>query len=273
MHYLKNRTRKKGDEAVSPVVGVMLMLVVVIIIAAVVSGFAGGMIGTNNQKAPTLNMDVKIINMGSWAGSGFFATVTAVSKPIPTDELKIVTSWTATNRTSGESITGGSTVVPLITNVNVMGNPQTGYSGNTYVAPQGIGPGVNGSATIGYKDTNAMNFKPYYQQFGRYMLVPGTALSGIPCGQRDFNQVPGGRWSYSGSGNTPANPSSANGYGVSTLFSYKIHDSRPFYNDSTEAVLGPYWEKLRAGDKVNVKFIHIPTGKVIFQKDIAVTEG
>ena len=41
MHYMK-RFSKKNDEAVSPVVGVMLMLVVTIIIAAVVSGYAGG---------------------------------------------------------------------------------------------------------------------------------------------------------------------------------------------------------------------------------------
>nr|WP_320160208.1 type IV pilin [uncultured Methanoregula sp.] len=44
---------KSGTEdAVSPVVGVMLMLVVVVIIAAVVSAFAGGM-ASNSQKAPT----------------------------------------------------------------------------------------------------------------------------------------------------------------------------------------------------------------------------
>lgn len=39
------------DDAVSPVVGVMLMLVVTIIIAAVVSGFAGGII-SGGDKAP-----------------------------------------------------------------------------------------------------------------------------------------------------------------------------------------------------------------------------
>ena len=39
------------DEAVSPVVGVMLMLVVTIIIAAVVSGFAGGVM-TSQDKTP-----------------------------------------------------------------------------------------------------------------------------------------------------------------------------------------------------------------------------
>lgn len=36
---------ERKEDAVSPVVGVMLMLVVTIIIAAVVSGFAGGLAG------------------------------------------------------------------------------------------------------------------------------------------------------------------------------------------------------------------------------------
>ena len=39
------------DDAVSPVVGVMLMLVIVVIIAAVVSGFAGNILSTT-EKAP-----------------------------------------------------------------------------------------------------------------------------------------------------------------------------------------------------------------------------
>ena len=46
------RDNAQSQEAVSPVVGVMLMLVVTIIIAAVVSAFAGGVVGTNN-KLPT----------------------------------------------------------------------------------------------------------------------------------------------------------------------------------------------------------------------------
>jgi len=41
----------RNEQAVSPVVGVMLMLVVVIIIAAIVSGFAGSLVGSNS-KAP-----------------------------------------------------------------------------------------------------------------------------------------------------------------------------------------------------------------------------
>jgi len=46
------------DDAVSPVIAVMLMLVVTIIIAAIVSGFAGGMIQTDD-KAPQATIQGK----------------------------------------------------------------------------------------------------------------------------------------------------------------------------------------------------------------------
>jgi len=49
--------KRLTENAVSPVVGVMLMLVVVIIIAAVVSAFAGGL-GTNIKKAPQVSLEV-----------------------------------------------------------------------------------------------------------------------------------------------------------------------------------------------------------------------
>lgn len=42
---------QKREEAVSPVIGVMLMLIVTIIIAAIVSAFAGGSLGST-QKSP-----------------------------------------------------------------------------------------------------------------------------------------------------------------------------------------------------------------------------
>jgi len=50
---------KKKEDAVSPVIGVMLMLVVTIVIAAVVAAFAGGL-GGDVEMAPTaaLNIDV-----------------------------------------------------------------------------------------------------------------------------------------------------------------------------------------------------------------------
>ena len=72
---MQRRTNTKKDNAVSPVVGVMLMLVVTIIIAAVVSVFAGGLM-TNQQAAPSLTMDITIKNSGYYGSSSFLAKVT-----------------------------------------------------------------------------------------------------------------------------------------------------------------------------------------------------
>ena len=79
---IKIQKTREQENAVSPVVGVMLMLVVTIIIAAVVSGFSGGLIGGKQQKTPTLAMDVKVVNSGTSATSGFFATITGVSNAL-----------------------------------------------------------------------------------------------------------------------------------------------------------------------------------------------
>jgi len=197
MHYLKRLSRKNGDEAVSPVVGVMLMLVVTIIIAAVVSGYAGGLVGGNNQKTPTLTMDMKISTTG--ASPGFSATVTGASQPIRTQDLKIVTSWSKLTSSYGY-LTGGNTTM----------------AGSGVTAPWGFGPGVSGPQNL----VNAFN-NPN-ATFGNYTLLSGTGLVA----------------------SSPADITS---------------------------VLGSGWQNLSTGDVVTVNIVHIPTGKVLFGTQIAVT--
>jgi archaeal type IV pilus assembly protein PilA len=199
MNYLKRTTRKNSDEAVSPVVGVMLMLVVTIIIAAVVSGFAGGLIGGNNQKTPTLTLDAKIISTGSDTGSGFYATILSISDPIPTSNLQVITSWKTKSRTDGGTLIGGATA-----------------SSSTKV-PYGFGPGVSANMSLTAPNSQAE------QWFGNYTLMQGTGI---------------------------------------------IAES-----SDTSKVLGSNWQNLKLGDSVNIRVVHIPTQKVIFQKDIVVTEG
>ncbi|MFA5332676.1 MAG: type IV pilin [Methanoregula sp.] len=300
MQYLK-LSGETGDEAVSPVVGVMLMLVVVIIIAAIVSGFAGGLVGSASQNAPTLAMDVKIINTGSWSGSGFFATVTAVSKAIDSNDIKIVTSWTAEN--GGDPVSGGNTTLPRVINTHYFYSFGTGsaleyngpggtkkkktahapllnsanliitdpsncvYPGSGslkygcmygWIAPLAIGPGLMGSTDRGSEDSNPTTYSGFYQQFGVYSLVTGTALTAPPCGQGSPQNLGGSAGSGAGQG-----------YGVVTSYSYT---GGP-YSDPITALLGANWEMLREGDKVNVKVIYTPTGAVIFDKNVPVTEA
>ena len=55
---------KKKEDAVSPVIGVMLMLVVTIVIAAVVAAFAGGL-GSDVEMAPTAALDIDLSSDGT----------------------------------------------------------------------------------------------------------------------------------------------------------------------------------------------------------------
>ena len=57
---IMNLTERKED-AVSPVIGVMLMLVVTIVIAAVVAAFAGG-IATDTEPTPSVVLNADVYN-------------------------------------------------------------------------------------------------------------------------------------------------------------------------------------------------------------------
>lgn len=54
------------EDAVSPVVGVMLMVVVTIVIAAVITVFATGLIGDESATTPVVKIDVGDINAGGY---------------------------------------------------------------------------------------------------------------------------------------------------------------------------------------------------------------
>jgi archaeal type IV pilus assembly protein PilA len=268
--------KSQKDMAVSPVVGVMLMLVVVIIIAAVVSGFAGGLV-KDAQSAPQLSMDVNIANNGFYSTSYFKAVVTSVSAPINTKDLKIVTAWTKAI-SGGNPIHGGATITPGVANFNVTyaaenGKPSVQWNS---VSPIGDGPGVgvnwtesaygkpyegtaNSMADIGGISGTATN----YTWFGNYALQSGTTMFAQPFGGRYDDNINftvgyglgGTKYSYQ--------------YGTDSTYGATLSEY-PNSVDQMQAVLGNNWQLLRPGDNVNVKVIHIPSGKTIWQGDVAV---
>jgi len=281
-----------SDLAVSPVVGVMLMLVVVVIIAAVVSGFSGGLLG-NQEKAPTLTMDVKIKNTGYWSGSYFSARVTGAEKAIDTNDLKIVTQWSAVNSSSKIRYTGGNTVVPGKYNVHLHYSPGSGCSNEKdyfSIAPTGYGTGVGETGgETGSKERLSSNTN----FFGNYSLKVGTTMWAQPYGET-ARPTGGGYTSTSyifgygtsgkaftyvegdGQASCPTNsqqkcahyvlPTTVNALPDGT----ELDDYSAGTFDSMTAVLGKDWYRLRAGDAVNVRVIHTPTGRTIWQKDVIV---
>jgi FlaG/FlaF family flagellin (archaellin) len=238
------RKMKKEEDAVSPVVGVMLMLVVTIILAAVVSGFAGGLI-SGTEKAPSITMDVAIKNTGYYASSLFEAKVISVSEGIKTDDLKLITSWT--NSTGGK---GGATVTA--TTNTWMGDGDQGWqrANGTWVAPWGYGPGIAATAT------NTGIPKKDEQQFGNYTLLGGTTMFAVPVGGTGY---PTQTWGEAA-------------YGNSTRYVYTNWEYDPEAKvDGMQAVLGENWESLRTGDIVNVRMIYLPNGMTLFKKDVVVS--
>ena len=334
--------KQQSEQAVSPVVGVMLMLIVVIIIAAVVSGFAGGLVGGKNQQVPQITMDVSIANSGYWSTSYLKGEVTGTSGPINTKDLQIVTSWRKNYNNGTAVITGGATTTPGVVNFNVMYSPDgsSNYDLWRLTVPQGFGTGVGqGSAVTGnssnyLEGATAAGGATLYDLkntpmpvggtpitnnswWGNYYLQAGTQFLCQPFGGLNNGQAgaqytvgygvnpsptsPAVRYQYvysSPPANTelcPLSMDGGTGYGSSsacsgaTFLPYPTGsqlpdpepstfipsvkgawDPRTYSIDQMQGVLGPNWNQLRAGDIVTMKLIHIPTGKIIWQRDIVV---
>jgi len=220
------------EDAVSPVVGVLLMLVVTIIIAAVVSGFAGGLV-SGQQKAPSISIKPQLINSGYYHDTAFVMEVTGVSEPIPTKDLKIVTQWSHNATVSGGNVTQGNVI-----------NYQYYTASTTGVAPIGFGSGV-GTWSI-YN-----NVQPE-QQFGNYTLTGGSIMRCYPAGP--FSTLQGGYGQAAGR----------------YLYDYSGSVITSGQTDTMMAVLGSNWYWLRPGDVVSVKLVHVPTGATIYDGKVPV---
>lgn len=261
--------------AASPVVGVMMMLVVTIIIAAIVSGFAGGLIDSDSQKAPALSMDVSITNSGTYRDSGFHAKVTGVSEPIPTSDLKIITSWTTTVKantyinvldkdypTKWEELDGAGCVLglPLGTIYHggaevLPGVPNT-HTSRTYTSGGGVAPFGSGSGVEGSVPTTKYTSYESTAYFGNYNLEQGTVMTAEPIGECKAN------------GPAVAGYPSVyyyGGYG-STVFSEDYHKITHIYqyqsDGGIDAKFGNFVYVVYTGDKTNPADIIADGGQV-----------
>jgi FlaG/FlaF family flagellin (archaellin) len=200
----EERMTVEREDAVSPVVGVMLMLVVVIIIAAVVSAFAGGLAKTSD-KAPQVSLDVKIDSVENKM------TFTHLSgDTLNTKDLTIITYFTnPSGYTYKHTQTASSNATVLYT------------SGNDARVP------YNADMFRGYAHSN-----PETKDFGNFTLKTGDIMSsGNIRGTADLI----------GLGWTAGSPDT--------------------FNDPS----------FKSGSIVNVKILHKPSGKTIFDKDVIVS--
>jgi FlaG/FlaF family flagellin (archaellin) len=202
---------KTNTDAVSPVVGVMLMLVVTIIIAAVVSAFAGGLSG-GTEAAPTASIDVKIDSyVNEPMGNGARMSFEMLSgDSVPTKDLEIITYFTnetgyiyKTSHTASSdkiAIYGGSTRLPYLSDV----------------------------ASVGYSFNDAAHFGNYTWSTGDIMACQNGQVY-------DFLGLP---WTAA--------------------------DWVTTFEDTCDDAA------FEQGAVIDVKIVHIPSGKFIYDKEVVV---
>ena len=98
----RSKTRvEQTDDAISPVVGIMLLIVVTVIIAAMVAAFAGGLSATQ-EKAPSTVLSVEI----SASNADDMVKITSMSgEELPTKDMKIVTTYVVPEKNGDTKVT------------------------------------------------------------------------------------------------------------------------------------------------------------------------
>ena len=224
---------KKSDDAISPVIGVMLMLVITVVIAAVITTFATGIV-TDTEPAPTAVLDVKIksnvqvlqddIHAGL-TGPDFWITHIS-GDAVDTRDIEIRTSWTDQYGNYHQSTYSAAEFKEKHTDVNgrnqpmyVKLNTNNGYSRNEF-------------------GSNSPN---YY--FGDAILTSGLKLTATA----DFLTL---------GANNKRSP-----------FMDVIFDSSgKFLDDDTLGIM----KYLPEGTAVNVMILHVPSNKAIYDKEVTV---
>ncbi|MFA5330789.1 MAG: type IV pilin N-terminal domain-containing protein [Methanoregula sp.] len=200
---------RRNEEAVSPVVGVMLMLVVTIIIAAVVSAFAGGLTGTT-QAAPKASIDVQIKMEAddTMGGTNDVMTFTELSgDSIQTKDLAIITYYVNQSGTvyknkqtltsSASQLYNGSYYSSRLSRVPYLSDMRLGYSNGNTLTDFGnytwkTGDILSTGTTAGTADLLAINDTATLHgirdpNFGSGSVVDVKILH-VPSGQYIFNK-------------------------------------------------------------------------------------
>jgi FlaG/FlaF family flagellin (archaellin) len=231
------RNKEKKDDAVSPVVGVMLMLVVTIIIAAVVSAFAGG-VTSSQAKTPQASIEV---STGYISGNFDIKFEHKGGDPILTKECQFITYLTLQNgtvvrhiQTPTSSLARSDT--PTLSDQYTYSRGPHLTDPQKYAYPCNPANDVtlsNGWTVYGYTNTSAFPEGANYAWFGQAVWLPGDIA-------RTYN----------------------NGYTANFVGLV----SNPMSPTSAEIAL--LKECVERNCKLEIKMLHVPSGKYIMDRTI-----
>lgn len=227
-------TLKKSDDAISPVIGVMLMLVITVVIAAVITMFATGMV-TDTEPAPTAVFDVHIksnvLVLGDDLNYGLTGPdfqITHVSgDEIDTKNIEIRLSWKDQYGKTWNSVYSADKFDSTYPNGKIYGDEGTEREQPMYVKA------IGGTVGIGLDN-----------YFGDVILKPGLTLTATA----DYLAL---------------NENNKDSQFMDAIF----NNCKPFNDDGSGLGIMKYLPK---GTGVNVMILHIPSNKAIYDKEVMV---
>lgn len=166
--------QRRNEEAVSPVIGVMLMLVVTVIIAAVVSGFAGGLAG-GAESPPQASIKVQ-----TGYGYNFYGTELDTRNfdisfehlsgdPIPTKDIEIITYLKLPNGTVVQHKQAANSQFSLMANP---GASTIRYARLPFLMDRQIA-NLTGTDAVYKTEAQIGTDEPSVAWFGEYTFMPG----------------------------------------------------------------------------------------------------
>ena len=250
---------KKSDDAISPVIGVMLMLVVTVVIAAAVTIFATGVVG-ETEAAPVAVLDVKIysntIGLTGLYGPDFWITHVSGEK-VDTKDIELRLSWTHKDDSGKEcshysihSADGMSEKYPNGITVNSVTRKQALYMKSTKEGASNSGLGHD-------------------HYFGSAILTPGEKLFA------SADMLPADYGAMMGSEDVEIVENTGSEFMDIIFDNYKItaesgNSGSAGWGMPAMPTTGGIMDHLQPGTAVDVMIVHLPSNKAIYDKTVIV---
>ena len=225
--------QKKSDDAVSPVVGVMLMIVITVVIAAVITTFATG-VTSDAEAAPVAVLDVEIYEyyqaLTDCGGPDFHISHIS-GDPIDTKDITIQLSWEHNGKSYFSTYSADSFKAKYPSGVN-------GGGGVSRMQPMYVKTPVTGDMRSEYGTGSIYD---YY--FGDVILESGMRLTATA----DFL--------------TRGQTNTQSDY-MDIIFNNGETDGL----DSTYGIMA----EMPKDTAVQVTILHVPSNKAVYDKEVVV---
>lgn len=182
--YLRNK-----DDAVSPVIGVMLMLVVTIIVAAFVTAFSSGLVDTEST-APVAYLDVEILaNQGDTHDQYVLNIKHMGGDVLDTADLKIISDYSYDDYNAGTQkvtpVRKSSTITPATAKTTIITSPKISAR-VPYLSDITVGDPSHPDVQFGAFDLEPGDVMTTGTSIGTYKVIGGatSAPNGFGVGSK-----------------------------------------------------------------------------------------